>query len=59
MDALVYFGHEFMEMDAALTHDLRRGEEQIHQHGLAATDVSKDVKALDRLGLARCEEPAE
>src|SRR4029453_373622 len=33
MDALVYFGHEFMEMDAALTHDRRRCEEQIHKNG--------------------------
>ena len=61
IDALVHVGHEFVEMHAALAHDRRRREEQIHQHGLAAADVAEDVETLDRLllALARAEHPAE
>jgi len=59
IDALVHLGHEFMKMDAALAYDRRRGEEQIHQHGLAAADIAEDVETLDRLRLAHSEQPAE
>ncbi len=61
VDALVHVGHEFMEMDAALAHDRRGREEQVHQHGLAAADLAENVKALDRFRLvcARAEQPAE
>ncbi len=48
MNALVHVDHEFVEMRAALAHDRARLEEQIHQHGLAASDIAVDVKALDR-----------
>ena len=61
IDALVHIGHEFMEMHAALAHDRRRREEQIHQHGLAAADLTEDVETPDVLGRARAgaEQPAE
>src|SRR5262245_64398114 len=48
-----------MKMYAALAYHRRRGEEQIHQHGLTAADVAENVETLDRLRLARSEQPAE
>src|SRR5260370_37633133 len=48
-----------MKMDAALANDRGRREEQIHQHGLAAADVAENVETLDRLRLARSEQPAQ
>src|SRR5260370_18155302 len=61
IDALVHIGHELVEMNAALAHDRRGLEEQIHQHGLAATDLAVDVEALDHIwfALTRSEQPAE
>ena len=58
--ALVHVGHEFMEVDAALALHRARGEEQIHQHGLAAADVAVNVETLDRsLRLVLGEQPAK
>ena len=45
MDALMYVGHEFVEMRAALMLDRALLEEQVHQHGLAAPDLAMHVKA--------------
>ena len=60
IEALVHVGHEFMEVRAALSLHRARGEEQIHQHGLAAADIAVDVEAPDRArGLALREQPAE
>ena len=57
----MHVAHEFVEMDAALAHHPAGGEEQIHQHGLAAPDLAENVEPADRLlaALARPEQPAE
>jgi len=44
---------------ATLARDGRCSEEQVHQHGLAATDFAEDIEALDRRLLARSEQPSE
>src|SRR5262245_33213336 len=59
VDALMNLAHEFVEMDATLAHHSRCCEEHVHQHGLAATNIAEDVKALDRLSLARSKQPAQ
>src|SRR5262249_52328953 len=50
-----------VKVRAALAHHRARGEEQIHQHGLAAADVAENVEALGRAGavLGAAEYPAE
>src|SRR5262249_44732697 len=58
-DALMNLAHEFVEMDATLAHHSRCCEEHVHQHGLAATNIAEDVKALHRLSLARSKQPAQ
>ena len=40
--------HEFVEMHPPLG-DRRRGEKQVHQHGLAAPDLAMQVKSAHRL----------
>ena len=46
--------------DAALAHDRRLLEEQVHQHGLAAADLAVDVETFRRLnGLGLSQKPAE
>ena len=59
--ALVHVEHEFVEMGAAFPLHRARLEKQVHQHGLAASDIAVDVEALDRLGffLVIGEHPAE
>ena len=54
IDAAMHLLHEGVEMHPAFRLDRRLGEEQIHQHGFAATDAAEDVKArpLFDLGLA-------
>ena len=42
--ARMHIGHELMEMGAALALRRTGGEEQVHQHGLAATDFAVDVE---------------
>ena len=61
VEPLVHVGHELVEVRAALAPHRARGEEQVHQHGLAAPDVAVDVEAADRafLALAFSEQPAE
>ncbi len=50
-------GHESVEMRPALPRDLDRAEEQVHQHGLAATDRAVNVETARRLGRLRAEQP--
>ena len=49
--------HEFMEMHPPLFADRHRRIEQIHQHGLAAPDLTVEVQSLDRRRLV--EQPPE
>jgi len=46
MQAGLHLEHEFVEVDAALLRHRRIGKEQVHQHGLAATDRAPDVEAV-------------
>ncbi len=46
MDAGVRLLHEAVKMDAPLARDLRRLEEQVHQHGLAAANLADEVEAV-------------
>ena len=55
INTLVHVEHEFVEMRTAFSLDRTRVKKQIHQHGLAATDLAVDIKALDRRLLAACE----
>src|SRR5437764_11793689 len=50
-----------MEVDAAFARDRCGLEEQVHQYGLAATDITENIEALDRLASActNAEQPAE
>src|SRR5690606_7949439 len=57
--ALMHVGHEFVEMRAALAHDGRSFEEEVHQHGLAAADIAPEIKPLRRNGGLPCHQPAE
>ena len=50
MQTRVHVGHEGVKMRAALQRRFDRLEEHVHQHGLAAADCAKDVKAARRLG---------
>jgi len=52
-------GHELVEMRPALVLDRARLKEQVHQHGLAAADLTIDVKAVRRRGILVAEQPAE
>jgi hypothetical protein len=45
---VLHVGHEFMEMRAALLFDLRRFEEEVHQHGLPAANIPPDIKSARR-----------
>ena len=42
--------HEGMKMNAPLAGDGGMREEEIHQHGLAAADLAKNVEALEPFG---------
>ena len=56
VQALLHFEHELVEMHAALPGHRHVGEEQVHQHRLAAADRSPDVepaRARRRLGGVR------
>ena len=59
--ALVHVCHELMEVHTPFALHRARGEEQIHQHGLAAPDVTVNVEASDRalLPLVLAEQPAK
>ena len=46
MEACVDVLHEAMEVDALLAAHIGGGEEQVHQHGLAAPDLAHDVEAV-------------
>ena len=62
MDAVMHIRHEFVEMRPTLALDRHKREEQIHQHGLAATNPAVDVETARHdglLGLARRKKPAE
>ena len=60
MHALVHISHELVEVRAALPPQLARRKEQVHQHGLATSDVAVDVEPLDGLrGAASRKKPAE
>ena len=48
MQLLMHFQHEGVEMHAALLLHLNMGEEQIHQHRLAATDPAIEIETLRR-----------
>ncbi len=53
-DAVVHLGHELVEVSAPLVAEGGGLEEQVHQHGLAAADGTKNVEALGgRLRRAR------
>ncbi len=41
-------GHEFVKVRATLVLDRTVVEEQIHQHGLAASDLAMDVETTQR-----------
>jgi len=58
-DPLVHLGHEFVEMRAALARDLTMLKEQIHQHGLAATDLAMNIEAAWRRFLLVGKQPAQ
>ena len=47
-DAVVHLGHELVEMHAPLGAKADRLEEQVHQHGLAASDGAKNIEPLGR-----------
>ena len=49
MEARVDVLHEAVEVDALLAAHIGGGEEQVHQHGLAAPDLAHDVEAVRRL----------
>ena len=57
VDALLGLGHELVEMDAALGDSGGEREELVHQHGLAAADLTVDVEPA-RHSVAGSEEPA-
>src|SRR6185437_6166094 len=61
MNALVHVGHEFVEMHAAFANDCTGFKKEIHQHRLAAANLSVDVEALKgRVSLFTfSEKPAE
>ena len=59
VEPLVHVRHELMEMRAPLALHRARGEEQVHQHGLAAPDVAVNIKPLDRAFVAFREQPAQ
>ncbi len=63
VDSFVHVGHEFMEVGAPFVADRAGVEEQIHQHGLAAADLTMDIQAAQRLAvpavLLVAEQPAE
>src|SRR5262245_14588614 len=48
MNALMNIGHELVEVNASFADDCACLEEEVHQHGLATTDVAVDVKAPER-----------
>ena len=48
-DRGVHLVHELVEVDAALLRRFDRGEEEVHEHGLAAPDLADEVGAADRL----------
>ena len=50
MQALLDLEHELVEVHAALLGHRRVGEEQVHQHRLAAADRSPDVKPVRPVG---------
>src|SRR3954453_3249747 len=54
----MHLGHEFMKMRAALVKHRAMLEEKVHQHGLAAPDLTVDVKSARRLILVG-KQPAE
>lgn len=58
VDALMHLGHEFVEMRAALVRDGGVLKEQIHQHGLAASDLAVDVEPARRIVLVAVAEQA-
>lgn len=55
MDAFVYIDHKGVKVDATFAHDGRgKGvEEEVHEHGLAGTDISVKVEALGRIRWSR------
>jgi hypothetical protein len=59
MNAFVHIGHEFVEMRAAFVLDRALLEKHVHQHGLAAADLTMNIEtARRRLVLVR-KQPAE
>ena len=56
LQAVLHLQQEGVEMHAALLGDRRAGEEQVHQHGLAAPDRPEHVQALGRRLLAAAAE---
>jgi len=61
VNAFVHVEHELVKMRAAFALDRTGFEEEIHQHGLAASDIAVDVEALERRQSAfpAREQPAE
>src|SRR5688500_9432647 len=52
--------HEFVEMRPPLSHHRAGLEKQVHQHGLAATDIAENVESAGRLVAATAsEQPAD
>ena len=49
MDALVRLLHELVEVDPLLPRHIGAGEEQVHQHGLAAADLANQIESLGRV----------
>ena len=60
-NAVMRIGHEVVEMDAPLALGGTRGKEEIHQHGLAAANMTMDIQALHGSDLRRPlgEQPAK
>jgi len=59
VDALVHFGHEFVEMGAAFVLDRALLKKHIHQHGLATPDLTVDVEAARRHVVVVGKQPVE
>src|SRR3984885_5679466 len=59
IDPLVHLGHEFVEVRAALVDDGTLLKKQIHQHGLAATDLAMNVEAARRRLVLVRKQPAQ
>ncbi len=61
VDAFMHIGHEIQEMSAALAFGRHELVKHIHQHRLAASDLTVNIETLDDLATRRTatEQPAQ